>query len=431
MQRKILGAMIILSLYLTGVCVHADTDTRIVLDETATLDDYMAYAALHNPGLQAAFNEWKAALERIPQARALPDPKFEYKYFIEEIETRVGPQKQSFGIMQAFPWFGTLALAGDAAGQVALAAQQRYEAARLQLLYEVKHAYYEYAYVSKALSITQDNMTLIEHLESVVRNRYQTSAAGHPAVIRAQMEWGKLDNRLRSLQAMQKPLAAQLNSALNRPANAPVPWPQIVTWTRVDVNETALLANLAETSPQIKALTYTVAQNQRNVELAGKKTRPDLMLGVSAIDTGKAVYGSPPDSGKDPVIASLSLSIPLWSSKNKAAVREAKFRQLTAQQHKKQALNQLTSQVQMALYELGDAARKIDLYNQTLLPKANESMKATETAFRAGTSNFTDLIDAQRVLLEFELARERALTDYEQSVAKIEKLTGTTLGNRK
>ncbi|MEE9371057.1 MAG: hypothetical protein V3W45_06260, partial [Sedimentisphaerales bacterium] len=57
------------------------------------LQDYLRYAALHNAGLKAAFERWKAAIEQIPQAESLPDPKFTYGYFINEVETRVGPQK--------------------------------------------------------------------------------------------------------------------------------------------------------------------------------------------------------------------------------------------------------------------------------------------------------------------------------------------------
>jgi len=36
------------------------------------LEDYLRYAALNNAGLKAAFHAWKAALEAIPQANALP-----------------------------------------------------------------------------------------------------------------------------------------------------------------------------------------------------------------------------------------------------------------------------------------------------------------------------------------------------------------------
>jgi cobalt-zinc-cadmium efflux system outer membrane protein len=98
-----------------------------------TLSEYLRYAALNNAGLKAAFEEWKAALEQIPQAKALPDLRFTYRYLIESVETRVGPQRQRFSLLQTFPWFGKIAARTDAAAAVAKAAQQRYEGGKLQL----------------------------------------------------------------------------------------------------------------------------------------------------------------------------------------------------------------------------------------------------------------------------------------------------------
>jgi hypothetical protein len=68
----------------------SDTPKLPELTGSSGVSDYLAYAALNNAGLQAAFDRWKAALERVPQVKALPDPRFNYRYFIEEVETRVG-----------------------------------------------------------------------------------------------------------------------------------------------------------------------------------------------------------------------------------------------------------------------------------------------------------------------------------------------------
>ena len=59
-----------------------------------------------------------------------------------------------------------------------------------------------------------------------------------------------------------------------------------------------------------------------------------------------------------------------------------------------------------------------------LLPKAKESLKVTESDFRGARGSFTDLIDAQRILLEFALSYERALADRSQSLAKLEMIVG-------
>jgi outer membrane protein TolC len=123
------------------------------LNEASRLNNYLAYAALNNPQLEAAFNRWKAALEMVSQARTLPDPRFNYGYFFQEVETRVRPQEQQVGVSQMFPWFGKLRLQGEAALGGANAAQQQYEAAKLKLFNEVKQAYYELYYLGRTIGI--------------------------------------------------------------------------------------------------------------------------------------------------------------------------------------------------------------------------------------------------------------------------------------
>ena len=81
----------------------------------------------------------------------------------------------------------------------------------------------------------------------------------------------------------------------------------------------------------------------------------------------------------------------------------------------------------MTAYQFRDAGRKIDLYRDTLLPKASQSLKATEAAYRAGKGSFIDLVDAERIILEFELSYERALTDHGQRLGRLEMLIGRDL----
>ncbi|MCK5175524.1 MAG: TolC family protein, partial [Planctomycetes bacterium] len=249
----------------------AETQSKLPeLNESATLQDYLAYAALSNPGLEAAFNRFKAALEEVPQAKALPDPRFNYQYFIQEVETRVGPQRQSYGIAQMFPWFGKLDLKGDIAAQAANAARQRYEAAKLKLFFEVKDAYYEYYYLEKSIAVTKENVNLIKHLESVARSRYEAGAAAHPDVIRAQVELGKVDDRHRTLIDLRRPIVARLNAALNRPVDADIPGPRKIELQQTAVSDEQLLARLIDSNPELKAIEHEIARNKNAIELAKK-----------------------------------------------------------------------------------------------------------------------------------------------------------------
>ena len=79
------------------------------------LNNYLKTAAENNPGLKALFNEYMAALEVAPQVKALPDPQVAFGYFIQPVETRVGPQQFKISASQMFPWFGTLKAKENAA----------------------------------------------------------------------------------------------------------------------------------------------------------------------------------------------------------------------------------------------------------------------------------------------------------------------------
>jgi len=435
------------------------------LDESASLDNYLAYAALNNPGLEAAFNLWKAALERVPQEKSLPDPRFTYRYFIREVETRVGPQKQSVGLSQMFPWFGKLELRGSVAAEAAEAARQRYENEKFKLFFEVKDAFYEYYYLGRAIDVVAENLELVEYLESVARARYKTASAGHPDVIRAQVEMGKLEDQLNSLRDLLVPALARLNAVLNRSTNTALALPRSIPDERTTFTDEEVLNWLTQISPILKSLDHEIERARHAVALAKKNYYPDFTLGVDYTEVGSAKRSSPQgfrnpaavrsasrfaggmgdlidayaigrsfspgtrpgDSGQDVWMVSLSMNVPIWRGKYAAGEREARARYLAAVSARAQQENSLTSAVQRILFEHRDAERKIALYRDVLIPKANESIRSTETAFRAGAVGFLDLVDAERSLLEFDLSFARAVANRAQRLAELEMLVGRAM----
>ena len=402
------------------------SEPRTGIGPDATLGDYLRYGALNNPGLEAAFSRWKAALERSPQVTSLPDPRLTYGYFIDEVETRVGPQRHRVGVEQTFPWFGKLRLRGDAALAEARAVYEQFVAQKLKLFFEIKHAYYELYYLARALAITRENMGLVKRFEQVARSQYRVGSAQHADVIRAQVELGKLEDELRSLEDMRQPLAAQLNAALNRPAHAAVPWPKAVPSDHVEAKDEQVLAWVSESSPELRALAAQIEEQQAAVNLAKRNYYPDVTLGLEYIDTGSARTPTS-DSGKDPVVAKMSINVPLWQRRYRAAEREARARLRGARHEMADRANTLAAELKLALFKQRDAERKIGLYRDALVPKAEQSLKAIETAYAAGKMDFLSLIDAEQVLLAFRLAHERALADRAQRLAEIEMLVGREL----
>ena len=411
--------------YHADYLVRPEGTAPIKLTEDSDLNAYLAYAAQNNPGLEAAFNRWKAAVERIPQAKSLPDPRLSYRYYISEIETRVGPMRHGLGLSQTFPWLGKLELRGDVAAELAKAERHRFEAVRLKLFYEVRDAYCEYYYLWRSIAIVSENLRLVQRMEQVARTRYKTAIASHPDVIRAQVEIGKLEDRLKSLQHLRQPIMAKLNAALNRPAAAELPWATVIPREQVSFTDEQMLVWMNESNPQLKAMDAEITADMHRTELAKKEYFPDVTLGVDYTDIGDSTGGRhPSDDGKDALAVMASVNLPIWYNKLSAGVREARYRQWAATLTRHQRANDLGSTLKLVLYRFHDAQRKIDLYRDTLLPKATEAVMTSEAAFRAGKASFTDLIDAQRLLLEFGLAAERASADRAQRLGELEMLVG-------
>lgn len=384
---------------------------------------YLQQAAEQNPGLKSTWHQWQAAVAGAEGADALPDPEFSYDYFIEEVETRVGPQEQKFGARQAFPWFGTLGLRERTADAGAEVAQARLEARKLGVFFEVKEAFYESWYLKQALQIARENIELVEHLEQVAQARVRGGDAASGAIM-AQVELGKLADRVNTLEAMRGPLAARLNSSIGRPAGSAVSWPvDPVFHEPVSLRREELTAALRE-NPMLAMIEANLRKHEFQEALARKERFPNIMVGVDYISTGDALNPGTMDSGKDSLIAKVGLSLPIWSGKNRARIEEAGARREAAVYELSDKTYALEAQLSQAAFTYDDAARKLALYQDTLIPQARQSQETVEDAYAAGKADFLNLIDAERLLLEFQLELERARANLEIGKARIEMLTG-------
>jgi outer membrane protein TolC len=244
---------------------------------------------------------------------------------------------------------------------------------------------------------------------------------GQSDVVRAQVEMGVLEERLQSLRDMLRPVTAELNAVLSRPGDAPLPAPSVLPDTVIRATESQLVSWMRENNPALLAADLQTAKGEKAVELARKQSYPDMMVGFGTETGGSS--GSMGISGNS-YMGMVSLNIPLWGGKNRAAVNEAKEMRRSAEEIRRNRENDLAAKLQAALYRYRDSERKVRLYRDSLLPKARQSLAVSQRAFEAGSAGFLDLVDAQRTLLELELSLERAQSDRVRSYAVLAQLTG-------
>ena len=84
-------------------------------------------------------------------------------------------------------------------------------------------------------------------------------------------------------------------------------------------------------------------------------------------------------------------------------------------------------EVKDLLVRVQSSESTINLYKTGVIPQAEQSLKAARIGYEADKVDFLTLIDSQRILLNSRLLYYRALTDFEQNLANLEKAVGIQL----
>lgn len=426
--RRALWAALAALHFLVLPTAQAGDDVAGELAPASGLGALIAHAEAHNPQLAAALHRWQAAEQKVPQAAALPDPELGLGIVLDQVDARREYMGERYSVSQALPWFGKRELRADAASEGARAERRRYEALRLALAEQVTSAWFEYAWVHEAAATARFNRDLVMRLEAVARALYRADAGNQADVSRAQVELGRLDDRLRSLLDQLGPRAARVNALLGRPSHARLPEPAAPSRQQVaelpQRDDATWLALAREWNPQLQAARHEMERERYGVALAEKSYYPDFRLGFEYARDGSARMAAMDGGGADMLVGMISINVPLGRGRIDAEVSEARSRLDAAGRDARARELAVESELQAALFAYREGQRKLILYRGTLVPKARHALEATEAAYRAGSASFMDLIDSQRSLLEFELERERAAADRAVAAARVRALAG-------
>ncbi len=401
---------------------------KYTLQDQPSLADYAKVMLAENPAVRSAHARWQAELRKIALVKGLPDPSVNFGYFIENIETAVGPQEYKLGFRQMIPWPGKLVVQGQIQSKKAQAAYQALQAEIQGRLLALTRMYYDAYFLERSIAITRQHLELVRQWEAVSLTRYRSAKAKHMHLVKAQIETIKLEDDLATLEARRQPLAVAFGVLLNRPQLAGIAVPDSLAYPSSSLNKSTVIEQIKNHNPALARMKAVEATALKSVSRAKMNYLPDVGLGIDRIFTGEkfTIAGDPvTDSGKDPWIVSASVSIPLWFGKQKASVVAAREAALSAGFNAQEKENALMTELEWIWFQYIDAQRKLRLYGDVLIPKARESLDVSEAAYVSGEADFMNLIDAQRRLLQFTLANEKALVHYAQSRAGIAALTGS------
>ncbi len=396
-----------------------------------SLEAYVRYALDRSPTLRASFEEWRATAQRIRQARRLPEPVITYAYFIRRVETRVGPQRHKFGISQSFPWPTRLSAGADAASLASRSAQQRYEAAALRLTRRVADAYWRLWLIGRVRRVERDQNRVLEHFSGVVRGRLEVGQATLADLGQVDLGISRLVDVLAGLDEQERAASAMLVAAIGAPQGTTTPVstkePPLVVPAETD---SALRAAAIE-NPGVRALGLMAQAQQHQARAAGAEAYPSFTLGLDYIETGPASAPNVSDSGKDAIVAMIGAKIPIWGGVYGAAEEEARANSAAFRARESAARDQAIAQLEKVLSEVRDAARRVKLHRDTLIPQAETVYVSGLGGYQVGRGTLATVLLAERDLNELQLALDRARAEHARAWARLEQIVGRPVRARR
>jgi len=388
--------------------------------QAQNLDDYYKLAAENNPGLQSQYAQFEAAIQKVSQVNALPDPTLSFGYFISPVETRVGPQQAKFSLSQMFPWFGTLSAQGNTATLMAEAKYQSFLDARNKLFYQVASAYYPLFEHKESIKIVQKNVEILEAYKTISNSKFKNGSGSLVDVLRVDILLKESQTDMEILKKKELSLLTTFNKLLNRDALQEV---VIMEELAVEfIPEMYRKDSLLTDNPLLHSVDLKIRAQKVAETVAIKQGLPKFGIGLDYVLVGERSDVNISNNGKDVLMPNVSISLPIFRGKYRAAKKEAQLLQESYNYEKQEISNTLISLYEMALFEAQRQSELIALYNMQI----TESKQVLNLLFKDyGNSGeaFEEVLRMQQQLLKYDKLKISALAAHEIALAKLDYIT--------
>jgi len=290
-----------------------------------------------------------------------------------------------------------------------------------QVVNEVKQAYASLFIARKATEVHLASVELLRQIADVSQAKYATGRISQQDVLKPVVELSKLHGDLLMFDEQAGIAAARLNVLLARAPEAPI-------GPLTEPAERRLLPAPAELQllalghqPELQRVHLEIERAEAELASAKREYKPDF--------TVQGGYLLMPNQ-TDAWLAKVGVTWPRapWSrDKISAHITEQIASSETAKARERAMQNMVRLAVQEAFLRAKSAQDGAALLRTTILPQAQQTLDVSRIAYQTDRLDFQAVIDNQRTLLDSQLAYVRALSEFEQATADLERAVGADL----
>jgi len=389
----------------------------------ATLAELLQEALEKNPDLVALRAQVDVVKQRPAQERFLNAPMAEAQIWQWPFNS-INPADTNmymFMVTQELPGRGKRQLRAAVADKDVALAESDIAVRARDVVNQVKQAYASLFIARKAIQVHLDNVDLLRQIADVSQAKYTTGRISQQDVLKPVVELSRLHTDIIRFDEQAKLATARLNVLLNRAPETPI-GPLVEPQEQTILPATADLQRLAiERQPELQRVRLEVERAEAELASVRGDYKPDF--------TVQGGYMLMPRM-TDAWMGRIGITWPKapWSrGKIDARVAEQTAAIQTAKARTQAAENMVRLAVQEAYVRATSAQDRAVLLRTTILPQSQQTLEVSRVAYQTDRADFQALIDNQRVLLDVNLDYFRALSDFTQALADLERAIGTDL----
>ncbi len=391
------------------------------------VDYFVGLALAQHPSIQAARQRVSAEVNRIPQARALPDPMFNNTFWPiheQSLQTAAGRVGNQMSLSQAIPWPEKLRTKAAIVSQEVQIAQAEVDRIEREITESVRLAYYEVWFATRAIAIIEETKDLIDDLTKVAEARYR-SGGTQQDVLRARLESDRLEDQLVGLAKQKQVAQADLAALVQQPVTLLAEASDELGLADVPQQLDELIELAEQCNPNLKGLAWEIQRDRQKHRLACMQKYPDLQIGLNwglVSDDHKVL--SRVANGQDQINFNVGTTLPIWRDKINAGVREAANRTSSTTKRLDAERDALYGKLRRLLAQADAFTEQRNIYEKRIIPRTEDTLKLSIADYRGKRTDFFSLIETYRELLMFETQLARINASLAGTVAQIERAVG-------
>ncbi len=371
-----------------------------------SLNDYFLIAAENNSSLKASYKEYEAAIQKITQAKSLPDPQIGFGFYLSPNGNPFFQENLRISLSQALPWLGTLKAEGDAYALEADALFHNFINERNYLYFEVSKIYYQLVKIKQLIDIENSNLSLLNSYKSITKVKFENNEGTLVDILRVEMLIDEANLNIKLLNEEIEPVASTFNQLLNRNFNE-----EVIIDEKELKNEYDAQFDI-ENHPQIQSLSLLIEaekQKSRAVKLSGM---PQFSVGLDYEIL----------KGQDNILMPMiNFSIPIFRKKYQGAIRQSELMQESFAYQKQNFKNVVEAELKNLLFNINKQDNLLKLYDNQE-QKSKTSLNLLYSGYSNDGEKFEEVLRMQQQLLNYQTKKVEASVELSTLIAELEYL---------